>query len=42
MEALVNLVNLGVYYTMIKCVATLLDDDEDDGTSNGEIVSMDI
>jgi len=40
-EALVNLVNQGVHSTSIECDATLADDDKDDGTSDGELASMD-
>ena len=40
-EALVNPVNQGVHSSAIECDATSADDDEDDGTSDGELASMD-
>ena len=40
-EALVNPVNQGVHSGAIECDATSADDDEDDGTSDGELASMD-
>lgn len=40
-EALVNPVNQGVHSTAIECDATSAEEDEDDGTSDGELASMD-
>ena len=40
-EDLVNPVNQGVHSSAIECDATSADDDEDDGTSDGELASMD-